>query len=361
MRGLSLLATLVAVGLFSGCTHRQLRWNTTHQAQTLTDIYEQQVLDNLAMFVRNPNSTPFFAFPNAGAADVTDSGGIEPGTTWDITSFAEQTLGLNFGREMNEGWTLQPVYDVRRLELMRCAYQIALANSGMRTADEGCPNCDKLLRAFYLGDVNGKYNEGDEAAGDDLSTWSAATGRTTPACFNSEPWICFGDKKAAPKKRDCCKVGHYCGTYVWLGPCGQAELSKLTMVILDYAFSEQAEAAAAATKDVVWYFDENGLPTARSEAAQEIRATLEFDANAFPPVTLPDDSNTRETDDEKNRRLKESERMLQRREDTEAIFSTPRNVPSRLPRIQSPSAGYGFPGGITPRQLQLYQRTLAPN
>ncbi|MFM2001710.1 MAG: hypothetical protein RI963_1136 [Planctomycetota bacterium] len=66
MRGLSLLATLIAVGLFSGCTHRQLRWNTTHQAQTLTDIYEQQVLDNLAMFVRNPNSTPFFAFPNAG-------------------------------------------------------------------------------------------------------------------------------------------------------------------------------------------------------------------------------------------------------------------------------------------------------
>ncbi len=361
MRGLSLLATLIAVGLFSGCTHRQLRWNTTHQAQTLTDIYEQQVLDNLAMFVRNPNSTPFFAFPNAGSADVTDSGSFGPETKWDATSLMEQTLGFSFGRDMNEGWVLQPVYDVRRLELMRCAYQIALANSGLRTADDGCPNCDRLMRSFYLGDHDAKYNEAEESEGDDLASWSAETGRTTPACFNSEPWICFGDKKAAPKKSDCCKVGHYCGTYVWLGPCGQAELSKLTLVILDYAFSEQGQDASALTKDVTWFFDENGLPAPRSEAAQEIRATLEFHEDTFPPVSLPPAANTRETDDEKNRRLKESERMLQRREDTEAIFSTPRKVPSRLPRIQSPSAGYGFPGGITPRQLQLYQRTLAPN
>ena len=100
-----------------------------------------------------------------------------PETSWDVTSFAGQVLGLNFQRDMNEGWTLQPVYDVRRLELMRCAYQIALANSGLRTADDGCPNCDRLMRSFYLGDHDAKYNEAEEAEGDDLASWSAATWR----------------------------------------------------------------------------------------------------------------------------------------------------------------------------------------
>jgi hypothetical protein len=317
------------------------------------------------MFVRNPNSTPFFAFPNAGAADVTDSGSLTPGTEWDFTSFTKQALGLSFGREMNEGWTLQPVYDVRRLELMRCAYQIALANAGMRTADEGCPNCDKLLRVFYLGDVDAKYNNGEETSGDDLSTWSAATGRTTPACFNSEPWICFGDKKSAPKKSDCCKVGHYCGTYVWLGPCGQAELSKLTMVILDYAFSEQADAPSKPTKEVIWYFGENGLPTVRSEAVQEVKAVVDYGQRTFQKATgLTDDQRKAQSQGREAREQVEKERKeVDNLRETmmQEIFSTPRTVPSRLPRIQSPSAGYGFPGGITPRQLQLYQRTLAPN
>ena len=62
---------LAAVGLLTymaaGCTHTQLRWNTVQQSRTLTDIYEQQVLNNLAMFVYDPNSLPFFSFPNAGA------------------------------------------------------------------------------------------------------------------------------------------------------------------------------------------------------------------------------------------------------------------------------------------------------
>lgn len=41
----------------TGCSiNRQLRTNTASHAHTLTEIYEQQVLDNLAMFVYDSNS-----------------------------------------------------------------------------------------------------------------------------------------------------------------------------------------------------------------------------------------------------------------------------------------------------------------
>ena len=43
---------------------------------TLSDIYTQQVLNNLAMFIRNPDALPFFAFPNQGTTQIQDTGNI---------------------------------------------------------------------------------------------------------------------------------------------------------------------------------------------------------------------------------------------------------------------------------------------
>ena len=74
------VASLVLLAI--GCTHTQLRWNTVRQSRTLTDIYEQQVLNNLAMFVYDPNSLPFFSFPNAGASNVNDVGGFTGAFKW---------------------------------------------------------------------------------------------------------------------------------------------------------------------------------------------------------------------------------------------------------------------------------------
>src|SRR5262245_31383339 len=113
-----------------GCAHQQLRWNTTHQARTLTDIYEQQVLDNLARFVHDPNALPSFAFPNQGGSDVTDTGSVGSDTTWNRIGFVSEVLRLSGTRGVKEAWTMTPVYDVRRLELMKCAYQHALVSAG---------------------------------------------------------------------------------------------------------------------------------------------------------------------------------------------------------------------------------------
>lgn len=337
------LITLAILGmsLLSGCAHTQLRWNTTHQAKTLTDIYEQQVMDNLAMFVHDPNSLPSFAYPNAGGSDVTDGGTAGSGTTWKKLGFDQEVLSLGASRSMKEAWTLTPVYDVRRLELMRCAYQQSLACAGLCSLSDGCPNCDKLQRAFYLGSPDALYDK--DISLDSLANWTAKKGRTTPACFSSCQWLCCGSRSDVPK--GCCrKVGHYCGTYVWVANGGQNELSKLTMVILDYAFSAQATKASNPTKEVTWYFDKNGMPTERANAAQEMKATVPFDEKVrlnTEGANLPYDQ-SEETDATRKSRI----------DDIERVFDRPRESEPTLPPILSP------PSGFSPLQFELYRQTL---
>ena len=50
-----------------------------------------------------------------------------------VKAFVFSTLGLNFGgqRTCLESYTLTPVNDPRKLELMRCAYQKAVRSCGI--------------------------------------------------------------------------------------------------------------------------------------------------------------------------------------------------------------------------------------
>src|SRR5437588_1945686 len=103
----------------TGCTHWQLRANTIRQSTTLSDIYTQQVLDNLAMFVVNPDALPFFAVPNQGTSEVQDTGGVA-GLGYLTPHFIGEPLGLTANRQMTENWVLDPVRDPAKLALMRC-------------------------------------------------------------------------------------------------------------------------------------------------------------------------------------------------------------------------------------------------
>lgn len=267
----------------TGCTHVQLRSMTVRQSQTLTDIYEQQVLDNLAMFVHDGGSLPYFAFPNQGGSDVTDSIGGDGSISFNFTRFTGAGFGGAAGRNMSESWTLTPVYDPRRLELMRCAYQQVLVNAGMLASDDYCPNPDLLQRIFYVGTTTG----------DSVEDYTAKTGRTTPTCFAPYKWFNHGCQR--PDTTQCCgKFGEYCGTYVWLCPDGQAELSKLTMVILDYAFNESAlppTRAAPPTMQVTQFLSEENEPTTREKANKVIRQSVEV-AGSQPAKSVGDMSAT---------------------------------------------------------------------
>lgn len=142
------LAVLLAA---TGCTHAQLRFNTVNQAKTVADVHTQQVLDNLAKFVHNPNALPHFSYPNQGAASVTDA--LSGGNQFGFNPSRLTGWGFNTGgsRTNGESYTMTPVNDPRKLELMKCAYQRAIAACCRYGASMDCPDCERRLNSFYTG------------------------------------------------------------------------------------------------------------------------------------------------------------------------------------------------------------------
>ena len=99
---------------------------------------------------------------------------------------------------------------------------------------------------FYTGDPNGDIRQG-------------ANGIVTSECLKANCcWFHAGCKKCWAKHGSCKCCGEYCGMYVWVGPEGRDELTKLTLAILDYALHEPP---VKRTKQVDYYLDEYGLPT----------------------------------------------------------------------------------------------------
>lgn len=219
-----------------GCTHLQLRNNTFHQAQCAHDLQQQQVLDNLAMFVLDPNSVPFFTVVGSGTSSVTDSGSASTSLSWLRTGF--QSVGLNFGgsRVMQEGFTINPLTDPDKLARMRCAYQQAVGYH-----DSSCINCCGLQKEWGNRKWDGR--PASQACIDD--------------CTPSPGWFCVGCKKDVPKNT--CYVGHYGKTYIWVPPGGSDKLALLTLTILDYATAVPGQPKTKTVKTTTKYPSENGF------------------------------------------------------------------------------------------------------
>ena len=97
-----------------------------NQARTWTDIQYQQVLDNIALFVDNPGSMPYFAGVGGGVADIKDTASISNtlGLQWinSIFNYGNENVGLGASRQRNENWSLAPVYQAPKLSDMRFMY-----------------------------------------------------------------------------------------------------------------------------------------------------------------------------------------------------------------------------------------------
>ena len=267
----------------SGCTHVQLQKNSVRQAATVHDLQQQQVLDNLAMFVYDYNSMPYFSYANQSGAQVTDQANASASLGWGRVNefgnlgtsephrvapfpfpFLFNALGLAGGgqRSQQEAFTVTPVNDPRKLELMRCAYQLAVSHCGRDAVSATCPDCQTRFKVFYTGDPNGDIRQG-------------ANGIVTSECLKSDCcWFHIGCKKCLPKKCPCMAVGEYCGCYVWVLPEGQDQLTKLTLTILDYALHEPP---VKRTKQVDYNIDEYGLPTTSQRAVGKVTAQVAID------------------------------------------------------------------------------------
>ena len=134
-------SVIVLICLFSmGCTHHQLRYGTVKQADTLSDVFTRQVLDNLAQFSVEPNSIPHFAVPSEGANAVADTatvGGLA------LDAFRSSAV-FGGSRGATESWVLDPVRNPDRLRRMQCAYQKVFGICG-----DGCVDCCDVESEFF--------------------------------------------------------------------------------------------------------------------------------------------------------------------------------------------------------------------
>ena len=239
---------MAILSLSLGCTHLQLQKNALRQAQTVSGLYEQQVLDNLAMFTCNSHATPFFSVPDSGTNQVQDTGKAGAGAGaftkrfWNFVS-ADGT------RVMNESWTLKPVIDSNRLRLMQCAYQHA-----MGIAPDYCLDCCKLE-----------------------TDWHGSNYVCNDPCGITCGWLNSSTKWSDVPKCCCKRYGYYCGTYVWVEPCYEHEFSKLVMKIVEYATKAQSEKKSGPNKEVRFYLQADNKPGTIENHSRAIIATVGAD------------------------------------------------------------------------------------
>jgi hypothetical protein len=360
-----------------GCTHVQLRNNAVNESGAVSELVLQQVMDNLAMFVYDPYSMPYFSYPNQGATSVIDQGSASVSAGWGrpITSgqtsaftprnFADFILASLGGsgsasRQSQEGLTMSPILDPRKLELMRCAYQIAVSNCECGPAPPlNCPDCNARFNQFYTGDPNTKISD-------------KANGIITSNCLRGSCWFHVCQKKCLPKDCACNYVGHYCDVYVWVGPEGRDGLTKLALAILDYAINTPP---VRITKDVTYNVDELGLPTSRNDAVGTVKATIAIDEQNESLL------NMKEQDEARIEQILLARKKLLQDQYTTATQAKDSNaqkelitelavVDAKLQFLQEQlRAGelkeQFVPGGTSPApsgllQLQLYQNNLTP-
>ncbi len=116
LKSIIVLSLMLAV---SGCTHAQLRRNTVNQMSTVHDLQQQQMLDNLAMFVQNRAAYPYFSVVTQGTSTLTDTGSLAATNSWSRVggSFVFNSLGINptDSRAAAEAWTINPINDSVKL------------------------------------------------------------------------------------------------------------------------------------------------------------------------------------------------------------------------------------------------------
>jgi hypothetical protein len=348
----------------SGCTHVQLRKNTVNQAVAASEMEQQQVLDNLAMFVCDINSMPFFSYPNQSGSQVTDTGNLGGSAAWTRPTtapfpliFGPAGFSLTAQRSQQEAFTVTPINDPRKLELMRCAYQTAVGNCRCGAVSGDCPDCKTRFKVFYTGDPNGDIRQ-------------SANGITTSECLSPGCcWFHIGCKKCLPKDCSRLMVGEHCGVYVWVTPEGRDQLTKLTLTILDYALHDPP---TKRTKQVEYYLDSYGLPTTQKLAVGKVTAIIAIDERPEGLVKQEREDEVRIEQflDYRHKHVKERLALATNSDEIKALLEEDQMLESKLDFIHDQLRTGGLkeqyyprstaPTGTNLLQLDLYQNTM-PN
>lgn len=334
--------TVMAGAMFflCGCTSAQLRRSSVKYARSVSDLHTEQILDNLAKFSANPNALPHFSYPISGSTTIVDGVAATPGFNFSPRNLIGWGLNLNASRSDQESFTMQPINDPRKLELMKCAYQRAVSGACSCGESGHCPNCEYKFNSFYLGETHpsmtpkqtqdGKsilayyQNEGDSdylevvaeknefnetvylywADGqpapkptnpkqlkqlyvpNSVTEFTNHSGEVTVECISSG-WIRCCEKSHLKDLNPCCLIGEHCGHYVYVPNCHRDELTKLTLVVLDIALNEPAILPPGPTKTVKALLNSQGVIAAEEdkgvyEVTQIVPASTSLGAIAAP-------------------------------------------------------------------------------
>jgi hypothetical protein len=195
-----------------GCQAIQVERMANRLTSTVPDLYEREVLNNLAMLAAKPSAIPYFGLVQQGtsANTRTVSANYMPG--WDMitasgyflgrTVFDKQTAQFQGQFANADTFQMAPISDPDKLLLIQAAIHKVL----------NIPTeYDAMLNFFFS----------------THSPWAHYEQMTQPG------WFIVGKKKDVPKHA--CYVGRYCDTYVWVPPERVADLTRFTFAILDIA------------------------------------------------------------------------------------------------------------------------------
>lgn len=254
---------IFAVVCTAGCTAGRLRQRTINQCSTLPELEYQQVLGNLAMFVRNPSALPWHVNLREGTTQITDSG--TAGALVDLGPPAVTQPQIFGSRTAVAQWGMSPVIDPTELQLLRIAYRRALGFQEMpppdlldelahELKDQMASNSDlrnesELFfqfegnKAANLPELDSRIITTNDA--EFCNDLQKPDRRVSPLARNvcrklemvegdlariQPGWFHTGCKHEVPKSA--CYVGHNGDCYVWVGCDGREALTDFTLTVM---------------------------------------------------------------------------------------------------------------------------------
>jgi hypothetical protein len=198
---IAILAAALLATASAGCNSSQLRFTTLKLSQTVPNLQQEQVLDNLARIASDSGSLPYYTVISTGTTNIADSGsGGLSSLSLQHRFFPQAILNATASRTVTGNWTLNTMVSPDRLRAMRAAYQIALGIGPVDPVDL------KKLQGFE-------------------------DGQGLPAI--SRDWLCVGTKHDIPKEARF--VAHRGDVYVWVKPDQSKLFADFALLILNIA------------------------------------------------------------------------------------------------------------------------------
>ncbi len=198
-----LVASLALVA--PGCAADQMRFTATRIAARVPEVYQTQVMENLARTAANPGSMPYLSRVFNGTASATYNASLVASLTGQPHAFTIVNSGLSsFSRGVQANIGIDPIDNPDKLAAMQIAYREVVAPLTVT------PEIHDSCLGYLLTDMN--------------------------PCVGSMPppgWLQIGRKLDVP--RGAAAVAHCGATYVWVMPQDLDALTRFTYFILNVA------------------------------------------------------------------------------------------------------------------------------